>query len=432
MNQFMNKIISGMLTFSACCFLLVSISHVSATANSIKEFSSHADKYLSEGKPGFFDSPSDIVLNSEGTLALITSSSERTGSDRTSGAITRCTVDGDEGFSECTHSVKSSEPGEFAHGLLGLAFNPAYTFIFVTSNYQKTTSDTVWRCSFDTDKVLNLTDCQPALANSIYHFNGTDGIAINIKGNFAYIVDNNVYPPNRNLTNFKVSRCGVNVLTGVLSSCTDVDILGLNYPSGIAINASGTLAFITNSGGSDEKFNNPNTVFRCFIDPKTGILTNCDNTGGTGFSLPSRITLNNRGTHAYVANRGSNDITRCNIDKAGKFSDCKATGTGFHNPSAIVLNKENTVAFITNFSDGTVSRCLVDEGGDFSGCRDALYHVSVMDSKQHSVSFLNLSNLKDTPAITVKNTGGDLNHFHLDALSLQYASLDKDNQGGNL
>ena len=420
MNQLMNKIIPAILAFSACCFPLISFSHAFATNDLIKDFSPHDNKRQLSGTLGFFNSPSDIVLNSEGTRALITS----TKSDTNEGAVVECTVNGDEGLSSCRHSLKSWEPSELSYGLTGLAFNPANTFVFATSNYQKTT-DTVWRCRLDATGALVLTDCQPAIMNSVHYFNGNDGILVNSTGNFAYIVNHNPYPPINNLTNFKVSRCKVNTVTGGFSDCTGLGILGLNFPSGIAINSSGTFAFITNSGNSDEKFNNPNTVFRCSIDATTGALRNCDNTGGRGFSSPSRIALNRQGTRAFVANPGSNDIVRCIINKTGDFSDCKATGSGFHNPSAIVLNKENTAAFITNFSDGTVSRCLVDEDGIFSDCRSALYHVSVTDSTQHSLSFLNLQDLKDAPVITIENTGVPLEHFHLDAVSLQHAALEK-------
>ena len=430
-----NQITSGILTFLSYCFLSGNICPVFAATELIDKpspeaaVSSDAAAGDGNGSASFFTAPSDIVLNAAGDLALI----NNTEADKD--IVTRCTVDRNEGLSDC-HSDVGSLPSSLSNSaFLGLAFDPESEFVFATSDYRRTNNQTVWQCRLGTTNVLK--NCRSAfddyLPDFIEHFNGSDGIVIHPSGNFAYVVNRNFYiEAGSESREYRISRCSVNAVTdqphaGRFSDCIDMTVPGPN-PAGITLNSSGTLAFITNAcidraACTSDEATRANTVTRCQVNTRTGALTDCEDAGGTEFNSPLRITLNKSGTCAFIASTGNNNIVRCVVDVAGNFTNCQATGSGFQQPSAVVLNHNDTAAFITNFRNSTVSRCLVDSDGNFSACRNALHHVSVVDTENKPLTFLNLPDLEHVPAITINNTGVNLSNFHLDTESLQHATL---------
>ena len=425
MIRLINQMIMRMLTSFFCCFFLVNTSYLFATIKpEKKDFSRPGDNYhFFSGMSHIFRLPSDIALNTEGNVAMIVNTEDNTG--RAVGLVTGCIVHEGKWFTDCGYDIESWKPVELKYGFIGLTFSPANLFVFATSNYHIAGFNTLWRCRLGIQNML--VECQSDFGDYASHFNGSDGLVIDAKGSFAYIVNHNLYPP-ESAPVFKISRCRFDTLKWHFSDCTEMDIPGLNYPTGITLNSSGTLAFIANTGFAvNGSFPHANAVIRCDVNVITGEFTDCRDTGGTGFSIPRRVALNREDTRAFVASSGSDDIMRCVVDVSGNFSNCKSTGTGFHNPTAIVLNKDNTAAFITNSSSNTVNRCLVDRDGNFSACRDVFSRelvVSVVDAKGNAVSFLNLRNMVNTPVLTIKNSGSNLNKFHLNADALPYVYLD--------
>ena len=425
MNR-INEITSGILIFLSCSLLSGNISPVSASTGLIDEPSSEeaaGDRDDSNDAAGFFESPTDIILNAEGDQAVINNTN--TGTRKS--IVTRCAIHGDE-LSDCQPDAESWTPSAVGDGFCGLAFDPASGFVFATGNDSNTPFATVWRCKLGVTRVL--ADCRSAFddyspsADFVPHFNGPNGISIHPAGNFAYVTNRRSYGEE---SEFRVSKCHTNTTTGRFYDCTDLALPGPD-PSGITLNSSGTLAFITNTSSPGIPL--ANTITRCQVNMQTGALTECKNAGATGLNTPLRITLNKQSTRAFVVSTGDNRVVRCIVNASGHFSDCKSTGSGFHAPADIVLNHDDTVSFITNMQSNTVSRCLVDADGNFSACRNALYHVSIVNAADASLPFLNLSDLGHMPAITIKNTGLDLNDFHLDAVSSQHASLGELCSGG--
>lgn len=134
-------------------------------------------------------------------------------------------------------------------------------------------------------------------------------------------------------------------------------IYNFYYPSGIILNPQGTIAFITNQN---------NTVSQCQII--AGALSNCSNSGGTGFSNPTDIVLNSAGTIAFITNGDSNTVSSCTVT-GGALSNCADTGaTSLYIPLSIALNSAGTIAFITN-GNNTISQCTVN-GSNLSACSD--------------------------------------------------------------
>jgi DNA-binding beta-propeller fold protein YncE len=163
-----------------------------------------------------------------------------------------------------------------------------------------------------------------------------------------------------NLNSNTVSRCFVNPTTGVFSDCANTGGTGFTTPAGIALNSSGTFAYVTNYFS--------NTVTSCSVDKTTGVFSACADTKGTGFSAPNGIRLNSNGKFAYVTNSGANSVSKCSVAN-GVFSNCANTGTGFSSPSEVRLNSAGTLAYVTNFGNNTVTSCSVNIlTGDFLDC----------------------------------------------------------------
>ncbi len=142
--------------------------------------------------------------------------------------------------------------------------------------------------------------------------------------------------------------------------------------AGIAINADGTRAFVTDNGDHQHR------VIQCSMDPHSGSFSHCDDTGGSGlvdgFSDDdiSTIRLNAEGTRAFVMGRVS--FVRCAVDPAtGAFSDCGSMGTaGVGMATDMVFKKDQTRVLITDALNRKVMQCGINPAtGRFFLCMDA-------------------------------------------------------------
>lgn len=183
------------------------------------------------------------------------------------------------------------------------------------------------------------------------------GIALNPTGTRAFIVIG---------SQDYVVECSVDPATGNFYNCLNTLASNLNFPKGIALNTAGTRAFIVNYGN--------NTVTQCSVDPTTGKFSACKNTGATGINFSSDIILNAAGTRAFMTNTRLATITRCNVNSAtGQFSSCAQTGkgatAGSNDSYAITLNAAGTRAYVATMK--TVNQCSVDPAtGNFSACKN--------------------------------------------------------------
>ncbi len=262
-----------------------------------------------------FKGPKEIVLNSAGTYAFITDSSNK---------VISCSIDNGT-LSNCADSG--------ATGLNipnGITLNSAGTYAFITN----LGNSTVTQCSVSNGTLSN---CVNSGATGLLI---PRAIALNSDSTYAFITN----------TNSTITQCSVD--NGTLSKCTNSGATKLNNPGGITLNPAGTYAFITNSDAG--------TVTQCSVN--NGTLFNCADSGATSLSVPFGITLNPTGTQAFITNPNINLVTQCSVNN-GTLSNCANSGAKqLGAPYGITLNPAGTYAFITNNGDSTITQCSVNNG----------------------------------------------------------------------
>ncbi|KTD52895.1 hypothetical protein [Legionella quateirensis] len=148
-------------------------------------------------------------------------------------------------------------------------------------------------------------------------------IAVNPSGTYAYITDN-IY----GTYGGAVSSCQINS-NGSLSNCIANLNSALREPVSIAINpANPLIAYVTSSAA--------NIIAACSLSSANGTILTC-NEMLTGIQNPWSIAVNTTGTFAYVTSFVNNSVYYCALNSNGGFGDCKKTGTGFNYPNGIAL-----------------------------------------------------------------------------------------------
>ncbi|MFF8781680.1 lactonase family protein [Streptomyces sp. NPDC015140] len=110
------------------------------------------------------------------------------------------------------------------------------------------------------------------------------------------------------------------------------------------------------------------TVTVCAYDPGTGRLTvgEAQSTGtGSGTNHPAQILVTADGSHAFLANRGHNSLTRYAVEADG--ARLRLLGTvpvGGDFPRQIAFSPDGGLLFAANQRSGTVSVFRVSEGGE--------------------------------------------------------------------
>lgn len=228
-------------------------------------------------------------------------------------------------------------------------------------------NNSVSQCSVDS-VTGSLTSCGDSGAGAI--FLGPNAIAFHPTLPFAYVTDG--------LTN-EVTVCAVDTSSGqfIANQCINYGSSTVfNVPNGIAINPknssmeAGHFAYVANGGSS--------AVLKCPINPITGGFGNCVDSGGTGFSSPSTISLSPNGQYAYVVNAGNTTIVKCTVNlNDGSFNNCAQTGSGLSNTlNAMTLNMPGDKAYIATSNDsagtGSVLSCPLanTSTGELGICTD--------------------------------------------------------------
>ena len=109
-------------------------------------------------------------------------------------------------------------------------------------------------------------------------------------------------------------------------------------PEGVAINPAGTYAYVANKGS--------NTVSKINLTNDTVVATI---PAGSG---PCDVAINPAGTYAYVTNSGSNTVSKINLSD----NSIVATITVGAQPRYIAINPAGTYAYVTNSGSNTVSK----------------------------------------------------------------------------
>lgn len=185
-----------------------------------------------------------------------------------------------------------------------------------------------------------------------------------------------------NFADAVVVKCPLDAYGVLANSCGDsgVESMPFDQPFGIAINESGTYAYITNV---TQISSGPGTVTLCAINSDDGSFTNCSDSGATNISAPYGIILNESATPAlaYIVdfNLENNDgsygkVTICQINaQNGTLSNCQLNSlSNVSNPKGITFNSDKTMAYLTNHESGTanaITKCnITPTNGSLNSC----------------------------------------------------------------
>ncbi|MBA2652825.1 MAG: hypothetical protein H0U73_11230 [Tatlockia sp.] len=251
--------------------------------------------------------------------------------------VFKCNIAANGSLFNCIPTVTSglSSP-------IDVAIDPTNRFAYIT-----TSINTVLKCNlFPTDG--NLINCAPTGSG----FVAPAGITTHTIGNttYAYVVNGGLVPT--------VSKCTI-APNGDLMSCALSVIGAVNGYRGIAINPTGTLAYIAN--------NSTNEITRCII-AINGDLSGCVLATNSIVGGPSFLDFNNAGTIAYVTTVTL--VYKCDVDGVGNLTSCVTTGSGFTNPGGIALNFTGTLVYVVNGGVGAnnVSVCSIDSNNELANC----------------------------------------------------------------
>ena len=141
---------------------------------------------------------------------------------------------------------------------------------------------------------------------------------------------------------------------GILSPATTSSINAGTLPSAITFDASGSHAYITDSGSNNTR------VYDVSFDGRLHLIE-----GVTGGQFPTGIVLNPLSTYAYVTNNGSGSVSKLAVDPiTGMLTPVKDIAAD--TPSQIVLNQAATQAYVLNTSGHFTSYNISASDGSLS------------------------------------------------------------------
>lgn len=296
-------------------------------------------------------------------------------------SVSLCPINSSTGqLSSCTVVANGSNAfSSFPVGApVSIALNPAGTLAYVTTTaYNGGQNNVAVICPINPDGSFNVSAC----TNSPQEFVQPWYMTLNANGSTAYVA--NGTSPNAALGGNNVSICSLNTLDGsFINNCSTFSDASFNRPAGIVLNKAGTLAYITNLHAVGNT-GNIYTVSKCSVNITDGSLSSCVAMADPTFFGPSGITLNNKGTWAYVTNYAvTNGITvsfcPINANRGGIFKSCTALSDAtFRGPIGIQLYTAQTTptnkpaqpyAYITNYTTNQVSVCPINPDGSFGAC----------------------------------------------------------------
>jgi hypothetical protein len=234
------------------------------------------------------NAPFDIALNQSNTLAYVSTQIN---------TILKCgLVNGD--------LVNCSPTGNGFATPQGIAINPAGNFAYIANSANATIS----KCPIINGDLVGCTPTGSGLG-------GPQAITINPAGTFAYIT---------NLLTFEIVKCTI-AGNGDLTPCAQTGPV-LIIPEFVGFNKTGNTAYVTSNVG----------VFACQVN-NLGNLINCVPTGGFGLTLTTGIALNATGNLVYISIPNANTVSTCTIDPNNLLINCTNSANVFQLPAGIAL-----------------------------------------------------------------------------------------------
>lgn len=144
-----------------------------------------------------------------------------------------------------------------------------------------------------------------------------------------------------------------------INGCLQVDDVGSSKSENIAAPAAGSKYLYIAAG---------NTPMFCYVSLVDGSLSNCQNTGN---GIPYAIGITVYKNNAYILNRNSNQIYKCNVTSNGSLVNCNVNYTdstyNFIN-DAKSLTVYNGYLYIGNYGTSNVGICSFNSTGDLTNC----------------------------------------------------------------
>jgi DNA-binding beta-propeller fold protein YncE len=244
-----------------------------------------------------FISPADIVINPAGTFAYVSNF----GND----SISTCPIQANGFLSACTAFTSPA-----IDGTSGITINRAGTRIY-TSNF---VGDTLGICLINS--AGRVSQCSSSAPGPI---NNPVDIVLDPLNQFSYSTNNGLGT---------VLRCQITA-SGSFGSCATAAITD---PTGISINAAGTILYVNNAG--------PNTVSVCPILPGIPFLGACtaQNPSGTFAMFFGKSTIF-QNSFLFVVNQAASTVSVCRLDAQGNLIACPSSNPdgAFANPQGIAL-----------------------------------------------------------------------------------------------
>jgi 6-phosphogluconolactonase len=174
-------------------------------------------------------------------------------------------------------------------------------------------------------------------------------VAVHPSGKFAYAANANNTPGMAG----NVSMYTINATTGALTSTGTIaagTIFGEPNPTAMAVDPTGSFAYVANSGS--------NNVSMYSINTTTGILTSVGTiASGTN---PLSVAVDPTGKFAYVTNSGSNDVSTYTINATtGSLTSTGMVAAG-QSPTSIAIHPSGNFAYVTSSGSNDVSMYSID------------------------------------------------------------------------
>jgi len=174
-------------------------------------------------------------------------------------------------------------------------------------------------------------------------------LAVHPSGKFAYVT--NGYTSQFGKFASVIDIYTIDATTGVLSGVGETTAgLSTSIPTSIAIDPSGKVAYVANSGSD--------SVSMYTINAITGDLTFLGSIAAQ--SSPNSIAIHPSGKFAYVANSGSNDVSMYSIDNTRGTLTFLGSIAAQSSPNSIAIHPSGKFAYVTNSGSNDVSMFSID------------------------------------------------------------------------
>lgn len=350
-----------------------------------------------------FNQPYTVSINPAGTKAYVTNS-----------APTATTVS----VIDIATNIISATIAGFNGGPSGMAITPDGLFGYV-NNYgdphnfaQRGT--TVQKVNLTTNTVV-----APAITVGNY----PAAVTMHPSGNYVYVA------------NYNTGTVG-NDTVSVISTGSDTvvaTITGFFGPYQIAINPAGTYAYVTNYGNNFNADDYGTTVSVIDVNPVSGTFNTIVDTITVGIQ-PSGIAINPSGTYAYVT-LYNNDVGNGTF-KVIQLSNNRVVAPIFtlgSGPAQIIVSPNGAIAYIVNYNDNSLEALSLSFFNfTAQGCmfkNRFLTQYDLIDSLTWSVSGTNLpvkyviyddENLTDVVGTTGAQVDGFLIHNRVPGVQYTY------------